>query len=153
MKNNRKYLLEKIEKAFGKNNVKNIFPYHIYYLRFPFFKNYEEDFKINFNYPITFVTGINGIGKSSLLHALYGSIRGYSPAHFWFETGLDPIKNIGGNRQCIISCFKTLFTKQQVEVLVSRMSRRDNPDYWEPSEPLKKYGMKALEKKIELKKE
>ena len=153
MKNNRKYLLEKIEKAFGKNNEKNIFPYHIYYLRFPFFKNYEEDFKINFNYPITFVTGINGIGKSSLLHALYGSIRGYSPAHFWFETGLDPIKNIGGNRHCIISSFKTLFTKQQVEVLVSRMSRRDNPDYWEPSEPLKKYGMKALEKKIELTKE
>lgn len=150
MNDNREYLLEEIDKAFGENNEKNKFPYHIYYLRFPFFKNYEENLKINFSYPITFITGTNGIGKSSLLHALYGSIRGYSPAHFWFETGLDPIKNIGENRHCIISSFKTLFTKQQVEILVSRISRTDNPDYWEPSEPLKKYSMKSLEKKLEL---
>ena len=143
-------LLKTIDVMFGEANEKNIFPYHIYYLRFPFFKNYEENLKINFSYPITFITGMNGIGKSSLLHALYGSIRGHSIARFWFETGLDPIEESKQNKNRIICSFKTLFTKQQVETLVTRMPRKNNPDYWEPSEPLKKYGMISLEKRLEL---
>ena len=39
------------------NMIKNdVFKYHIYYLRFPHFKNFKKDFKINFDFPITFLT-------------------------------------------------------------------------------------------------
>lgn len=146
----REDLLKEIDKLFGKNNEKNLFPYHIYHLRFPLFKNYKQDLEVNFNYPITFVTGMNGIGKSSLLHALYGSIQGLSPAHFWFETALDPINEAKENKNRIICSFKTLYTKQQVETLVERMPKKNNPDYWEPSKPIKKLNMIPIERKEEL---
>jgi len=121
MENERKELIETIKQMFDKDSNRNIFQKYIEYIRFPFFKNFEENLKVNFTFPITFIVGQNGSGKSSLLHALYGAPEGkYS--------------------------YKTEFTKTNVEILKTRIKNKDktgkvNPDYWEPSRPLKKYNM------------
>ena len=137
------------------NMMKNdVFKYHIYYLRFPHFKNFKKDFKINFDFPITFLTGVNGTGKSSLLHVLYGSVNGKSISEFWFNTYLDPIKELKENRNCFICSFKTIITRKQIEILKERIQKKKIQDkknnsekkryvldYWEPARPKKKYNM------------
>lgn len=140
------------------NMMKNdVFKYHIYYLRFSYFKNFKKDFKINFNFPITFLTGINGTGKSSLLHVLYGSVNGKSISEFWFNTYLDPIKELKENRNCFICSFKTKITRKQIEILKERIQKKKYKnkneekkmyflDYWEPARPKAKYGMTYFKK-------
>lgn len=64
---------------------------YIEYIRFPLFKNLEEDTRIDFNFPLTAFVGPNGSGKSSTLHGLYGAPQGRSPGDYWFETDIDPI--------------------------------------------------------------
>lgn len=146
MENERKKLIETIKQMFDEDSNRNIFQRYIEYIRFPFFKNFEDNLKVNFTFPITFIVGQNGSGKSSLLHALYGAPEGKSVEEFWYTTDLDPIKDLKDNRHCFIYSYKTKFTKTNVEILKTRIKNKDktgkvNPDYWEPSRPLKKYNM------------
>jgi predicted ATPase len=134
------------------NNLLNAHQFRPYidYIRFPYFKNVQQDTKIQFEFPLTVLVGKNGCGKSSVLHALYGAPEGKSVGDFWFSTNLDPIKedNIGRNR--MIYGFYSIEADRFVEVMKTRVqyNKKDglitNPDYWESSRPLKKYGMKKL---------
>jgi len=134
---------------FEKDSNRTIFNKFIEYIRFPFFKNFEKDIKVNFNFPITFIVGQNGSGKSSLLHALYGAPRNYSIATYWFDTAMDPIEYIKTNRHCFIYSYFAEYSRKKVEVIKLRIQVRDKKtgkidlDYWEPSRPYKKYNMIA----------
>jgi hypothetical protein len=125
------------------------FTNYIEYIRFPNFKNLEKNTKINFDFPLTFFVGKNGGGKSSTLLSLYGAPKGYSLGDYWFETELDPIKDLKTNRNCFI------YSVDNNEVLKQRAPRKNNLDYWEPSRPVAKYDMNIeqrnspVEKKVE----
>lgn len=147
----REKLLNDISRMFQSDGNRRIFKKYIDYIRFPFFKNFEKKLKVKFDYPITFLVGLNGSGKSSLLQALYGSPEGNSIASYWYTTALDPIKDLKTNRHCFIYSFKTEYTQKQVEVLKERIQNKDkktgkiNPDYWEPARPKKRYNMAKFE--------
>ena len=144
MENERNKLIETIKQMFESDTQRSIFQKYIEYIRFPFFKNFEKDLKVNFNFPITFIVGQNGAGKSSLLHALYGAPKGKSVAEFWYTTDLDRIQDLKNNRHRLIYSYKTPVTKQDVEVIKMRIHKKNNPDYWEPAEPRMSDGMKKL---------
>lgn len=150
MTDDRKNKINTLKKMFDNDEKRIIFKKFIEYIRFPFFKNFEKNLKVNFNFPITFIVGQNGGGKSSLLHALYGVPKDNSVGEFWYSTDLDPIENLKHNRHCFIYSYKTEFTKTSAEILKTRIKKTDfktgktDPDYWEPSRPLKKYGMLPL---------
>lgn len=140
--------IEVINEMFNIDNEREIFKKIIEYIRFPYFKNFEENLRINFTFPIVFITGSNGAGKSSLLQALYGAPQGKSISEFWFNTELDPIKELSENRHCFIYSYKTEYSKRDVEVIKTRIKKtgkddKNKPDYWEPSRPLKKFQMEA----------
>ncbi len=138
-----------ISTLFDNHKKHAVFKKFINYIRFPYFKNLKQDLKIEFNYPITFLIGGNGVGKSSILHAIYGAPKNYTVANFWFNTALDPIKDINDNRHCFVYSYTTEFSKQDVEVLKTRIQSKDkktgkiNPDYWEPARPKKAFRMIA----------
>ncbi len=154
MESERNILVSDIKKMFEQDLKRNIFKKFIEYIRFPFFKNFEKDTKVKFDFPITFIVGQNGSGKSSLLHALYGAPEGKSVEDFWYTTDLDPIEDLKNNRHCFIYSYKTEFTKTDVEILKTRIKNRDksgkiNPDYWEPSRPVRKYWMITIPKNVD----
>jgi predicted ATPase len=129
---------------FSNDKLRNIFQHYIEYIRFPFFKNFSPNLKIDFSFPVTFLVGANGAGKSSLLHALYGVPSGYNVSKFWFSTELDPIKDIDNNRHCFIYSYKTPFTKTSAEVLTTRIKNKKDPDFWETAQPQIQYGMEIF---------
>lgn len=112
---------------------------YIEHIRYPFFRNLEADTKITFDFPITFLVGKNGGGKSSTLQSLYGCPIGYSLGDYWFTTELDPIKEFDKNRNCFIYGFKN--NTEINEVIKQRIHREGNPDYWETAKPIVGYGM------------
>lgn len=117
----------------------NVYKKFIEYIRYPRFRNLEDNTKIEFKFPITFLVGKNGGGKSSTLQSLYGCPQGYSLGDYWFTTELDPIKEFEDDRNCFIYGYNV--SGGLNEVLKHRIYREGNPDYWEPSKPVKKYGM------------
>lgn len=122
---------------------RSIFRSYIEYVRFPLFKHFENDLKINFDFPITFLIGQNGSGKSSVLHALYGSVKGKNVSDFWFSTTVDPIQSLPDKPHCFICGFLAHKSRLQAEVIKTRRSRTGNPDYWETAKPIVGYGMQA----------
>lgn len=123
-----------------KKMLKNgVFKKHIHYIRYPKFRNLEPDTKISFDFPITFFVGKNGGGKSSTLQSLYGAPFDYSLSDYWFSTAIDPIKELKEDRNCFIYGYSK--NSNIVEVLKQRTQRKNKLDYWEPSKPVKKYGM------------
>jgi predicted ATPase len=140
----KKKLVDDIKGMFERDSKRKIFQKYIEYIRFPFFKNFEANLKINFNFPVIFIVGQNGSGKSSLLHALYGAPKGKSVGDFWYTTNLDEIKELKNNRHRFIYSYVTRYTKQQVEVLKTRIKRKNNPDYWEPAAPKVSDGMTKI---------
>jgi predicted ATPase len=116
---------------FNRDSHRNIFKNYIEYIRFPLFKKFNENMKIDFTFPITFLVGQNGSGKSSVLQALYGAPMNKSTSDFWFSTEVDPI----GPSHCYIYSFLSTESKLNAEVLKIRRSNRSNPDYWEPARP------------------
>lgn len=119
--------------------ARNVYQRYIEHIRFPFFRNLETDTKITFDFPITFLVGKNGGGKSSTLQSLYGCPKGYSLGDYWFTTQLDPIKEFDKNRNCFIYGFKD--GNNINEVIKQRIHRKNNPDYWETAKPMLTYGM------------
>jgi DNA repair exonuclease SbcCD ATPase subunit len=76
---------------------------HIHSLRFPHYRNLKPDSELLFEFPITVLLGKNGTNKSSILHALYGSVEGKSIGEFWFETKVDTIlETKNGRRQSVV---------------------------------------------------
>lgn len=131
-------LLSKIQSAYSGNHFKS----YIDYIRFPFYKNLEQDSKILFDFPITVLVGPNGSGKSSALQGIYGMPEGYSPGHFWFSTSVDPIEDQGG-APCLIYGYRDENGNLK-EVLKTRIGKKKGTHYWEPSRPLKRYNMQVL---------
>lgn len=129
-----KECLNNIQKAFDANQ----FDPFIQYIRFPNFKNLEKNERINFSFPFTVLIGLNGSGKSSALHALYGAPYKKSTSDFWFNTIVDPIKDETGNPNCFIYGYKL---NSLVEVLKQRTGSSKGSDYWESQAPAKKYDM------------
>jgi predicted ATPase len=114
---------------------------YIEHIRYPFFRNLVADTKISFDFPITFLVGKNGGGKSSTLQSLYGCPKGYSLGDYWFTTELDPIKEFEKNRNCFIYGYKE--ENNIKEVIKQRIHHKkyNNPDYWETAKPNLGYGM------------
>lgn len=122
-----------------------VFPKYIDYIRFPFYKGLEKNTKISFKFPLTVFVGQNGGGKSSALQALAGSPQGYSVGNYWFSTVIDKIESSeDGDRPSIIYSYKDEKDKKHKEVIKTRIGFSKGTDYWEPSRPIKKYGMKLM---------
>lgn len=146
--------LEKIKKEIHertktRSKFQSNFPNFIYKIRFPKFKNLAVDAKLEFNYPLTVLTGQNGCGKSSILHALQGAPSNRSVGNFWFTTELDPIQEGKGKPNCFIFEYYNKDSNKKVEVIKTRVKydkkidgrKRVNPDYWEPKRAALEYGM------------
>ena len=133
-------LSDDLRNAF-KHNKPSYFPF-IDTIRFPRFKSLVKDTQIKFDYPVTILVGENGCNKTSILQALYGSPAGKSLGRYWFETEVDKIVD----RNAIIYSYYQKKANKRVEVLKSRIKDSRNPDYWEPSRPLKTYDMKPVTK-------
>lgn len=112
---------------------------YVHYVRFPRYRNLVAGTRINFDHPITALVGPNGVNKTSILRALYGVPEGMSTGTYWFSTATDAI---AGDRATCIHGRKQ--DSKIVEVLKQRSSAEKTPDYWEPSRPIKAYGMEDM---------
>ena len=117
---------------------------YIEYIRFPFYKNLKADTRIEFTYPITALVGPNGTNKSSVLRAIMGCPEGSNLGNFWFATKLDPIVDDENNRPAFIHGHYNHHEGRVVEVLKLRISKESDPGYWEPSRPIRRYGMERM---------
>lgn len=127
---------------------------YITHARFPRFKNIEPGTQIDFDFPLTALVGANGIGKSSVLHALWGMPYSYTTMKFWFATDLDEITGTKTNPQRYIYGHWNESYKGVVETRKARLGNK--PDYWEPYRwsaadgmerpPLGKYDGKAIDR-------
>jgi len=115
------------------------------HIRFPHFKNLEPYLRIDFSFPITALVGPNGSNKSSVLRALACCPQYSNLGDFWFSTDVDPIDETGGRPRYIFG-YKDPTSNAIVEVIQTRISKADEPDYWEPSRPLVLDGMTRLPK-------
>lgn len=117
---------------------------YISYAVFPRFKNFEPGTRVEFSFPLTALVGANGIGKSSLLHALWGMPYGYSTSKFWFATELDPIE---GNQKDPQRYFYGHWSEAYggvVETRKARVGQKKGADYWEPARRSGPDGMVEL---------
>lgn len=124
-------------------NNKKLEPF-ICHIRFPQYKNLAPDTKIEFSYPISVLVGANGTNKSSVLRALYGAPEHNNLGTLWFSTSIDPIDETGEAPSCFIYGYWNAAENIVVEVIKSRVKKEGDPDYWEPSRPLLRYGMAKL---------
>lgn len=113
--------------------------HYIGYAQFPNFKSLEPGTRIDFDFPLTALVGPNGVGKSSVLHALWGMPYGQSTSKFWFETELDPI--VGTQRY-----FYSYWHEPFGGFVESRKARvgAKKADYWEPARLSIPDGMNPL---------
>ncbi len=126
--------------------ARNVFKKYIDFIQFPLYRNIELDTRIVFDFPLTVFTGQNGCGKSSALHALWGTVQGNTPYRFWFDTKIDPIEYFGEKRrrQSFWYSYKDNDGNDK-EVVKVRIKRDKDPNYWETSRPILEYGMRNLE--------
>lgn len=133
-------LVEKLKNFKPGNPLKHF----ITHARFPKFKNIEPDTRIDFQFPITALVGANGIGKTSVLHALWGMPFKYSTSRFWFATDLDPIEGSNQDPQRFIYGHWNGSFKGIVETRKARVGRKR--DYWEPTRLIPAEGMEPMPK-------
>ncbi|HEP8172689.1 ATP-dependent nuclease [Pseudomonas aeruginosa] len=135
--------MEELIKKLDSMSIENHFDGFITDATFPNFKNIAPFTKITFDYPITFLVGGNGSGKSSILHALWGMPLRYSTSRFWFSTAVDPIQEGGDNG--INRYWYTHWCKELKQHLQTKKVRgRRRSGYWEPARALKSDGMDEL---------
>ena len=141
-----KELIEKIKKTFEHDNTFEKFPDFITDIHFPCFKGLAPYSEIKFQFPLTALIGENGCGKSSVLQALETVPEGRAYSQKWFSTRVDPIPE--KPRPAFWYSYNSIDAKRNVEVLNTRIKHGNNPDYWEPSRPVEKYGMKPFPKEM-----
>ncbi|MFZ4853084.1 AAA family ATPase [Enterococcus entomosocium] len=141
-------LINNIEEKFKTNNGKLYEPY-VRNIRFPKYKSLIENTEINFTFPLTVLVGVNGTNKTSILQALYGVPGNHSVGNYWFSTDVDVIEEDKDIKNCLVYSYFHKGAKRNVEVLKTRVNRKEQKDYWEPSRPIVKYGM-VTPKKEEL---
>lgn len=117
---------------------------YIRHIRFPQYKNVYPFTRIDFTFPITALVGANGTNKTSLLKALYGAPGNNNLGNYWFSTDIDPILEGNDYPNCFIYGYENSNTNETVEVIKTRVRKENDPDYWEPSRPIKRYGMAAM---------
>jgi predicted ATPase len=117
---------------------------YISYIRFPHYKNLVPDLRIDFNFPITALVGVNGTNKSSILRAIQGAPGNENLGVYWFSTSTDPIADTGARNAFIYGYYHQAAAKT-VEVLKTRVKKEEDPDYWEPSRAIANYGMAKME--------
>ncbi|MCI5208673.1 MAG: ATP-binding protein [Candidatus Electrothrix sp. ATG2] len=123
-------------------NHKILSPY-IKYIRFPYIKNLKPNLKIEFTFPITALVGQNGTNKSTILRCLFGCPENYNTATYWFSTRVDPIDESNGRARYIYGYYQE-DAKRDVEVLKTRIKRKNRLDEWETSRPLMSDGMEKM---------
>lgn len=116
--------------------------HYITHVTLPKFKSIEPGTRVDFEFPLTALVGANGIGKSSLLHALWGMPFGYSTHKFWFATALDPIAHSKKDPQRYFYGHWNDSFGGVVETRKARLGKK--ADYWEPYRLSKQDGMKPL---------
>lgn len=122
---------------------------YITHAKFPNFKGLEKFAHIDFPFPFTALVGANGIGKSSVLHALYGMPEGKSTAKYWFSTAVDPISS--SDSRAVRSPPRYVYGHWHdgyggiVETRKARVySRARSYEYWEPTKISKLDGMQDM---------
>jgi predicted ATPase len=120
----------------------NKFEPFIRYIRFPHFRNLRDGTHIALTHPVTALVGSNGTNKTAILRALQGCPDYYNVGQYWFSTSLDPISF--SERHRFIYGYIAQSFGEMVEVLKLRVSRTDNPDYFEPSRPVERDGMQRM---------
>lgn len=138
-----KSLIDKIKKTFEHDCSFDKFPDFITDIHFPCFKGLIPGAEIKFRFPLTVLVGENGCGKSSVLQALEMVREGNSFSRKWFSTTVDPIPE--DPRPTFWYSYNSKEAKKNVQILNLRIKHDNNPDYWEPSRPVVKYGMKKFE--------
>lgn len=108
--------------------------HYITHARFINFKGLERNARVDFHFPFTVIVGANGMGKSSILHGLFGMPEGYSTATFWFSTKLDPIEGKSSDPPRYIYGHWHQEKNEVVETRKARVySKKRKYDYWEPT--------------------
>jgi energy-coupling factor transporter ATP-binding protein EcfA2 len=118
--------------------------HYITHATFPKFKSIAPGTRIDFEFPLTALVGANGIGKSSLLHALWGMPFGYSTSKFWFATELDPIEENQKEPQRYFYGYWNESFDGIVETRKARVGKKRGADYWEPYRWSSKDGMMPM---------
>lgn len=128
-----------------------IFSKYIEYAQFPNFKQLEPNSKLEFSFPYTILTWKNWSWKSSVLKAIYGAPEWRSPWSYWFSSTLDPIREswvrasmfywYRTDEWSVVEVLKQRIKRSQEIDTTWRIIRREDPDYWETSRPLKSYWM------------
>jgi hypothetical protein len=118
---------------------------YIRHIRFPRYKNLASDFRIDFSFPITALVGPNGTNKSSILVALQGAPRDRSPSQYWFSTKMDPIEETGDVPNSLVYGYKRPDEDEIAEVIKLRIADAEDPDLWETSRPIRRFGMAPIE--------
>ena len=144
-------LIQQIAGKFGGNTRFETFKDYITDIHFPYYKGLVPDAKIEFKFPLTVLVGENGCGKSSVLQALENVSAGKSLSQRWFSTSVDPIPE--NARPCFWYSYYSSDAKRTVQILNTRIKKKfkdgsENPDYWEPSRPVAKYGMELFDEKF-----
>ncbi|XVO21173.1 MAG: ATP-binding protein [Betaproteobacteria bacterium] len=100
-------------------------------------------------YPITVLTGPNGMGKSSLLQAFWGMPEGKSLEVFWFSTSIDAIEEGGvedGQHRFVYGHWLAS-QNAVVHTRKARVTKTDRGyDYWEPTKATLTDGMPKMPK-------
>lgn len=115
------------------------------HIRFPYFRNLEQNSRIDFLFPFTAIVGINGTNKSSVLRAIQSTPGQNSLGLYWFSTSTDEISDRGNDKPCFVYGYVHKGAQKVVEVLKTRVNLQSNPDYWEPSRPIRRYDMEAFD--------
>lgn len=136
--------IESIRNDFANNK----FDKFIHDINFPKFKNFVQGTKIQFKFPITILVGPNGGGKTSVLHALYGTPHGHTTAKYWIATSLDKIDKVGGNHRYWYTYYNaTLKEKIQARKINDPNKNNRFAAYWEPAKLVIGEGMTAMPNK------
>jgi hypothetical protein len=153
------FMIEHLVATIQRMKQANQFKSYIDFIEFPKYRNIRPGTRISFGFPLTVLVGRNGTGKSSVLLALHGAPRDYSVGNWWFGTAVDPIdeeskpvsSSTGERKRTALShsersafWYGYSVAGEHREVLKSRIRRPADPDYWEPSRPVAKYGMTLL---------
>ena len=144
-------LIQQIAGKFSGKTRFETFKDYITDIHFPFYKGLVPGSKIDFKFPLTVLVGENGCGKSSVLQALENVSAGKSLSQRWFSTSVDPIPE--NARPCFWYSYYNADAKRIVQILNTRIKKKfkdgsENPDYWEPSRPVAKYGMELFDEKF-----